>query len=356
MKILCLTQDINSIGGIGNYFRCLYPCFTLHVDYLITGSRLSSGKIQNIIRLFKDYYTFLKTFRTYDLVHINTSMRPKAVLRDMLFLLFCRLRHQKTMVFIHGWDERFTRFIDRWSPAFIRFALLKTDAVVVLASNFKNQVYRWGYHGPVFLLTTFYNEKDTRGVDEQLIHERARKRPVHILFLARLEKEKGLLASLFALEQLRNDYSDIQLHIAGIGSQLQAAKDYVQRHQLPAVFHGFVQGKEKIKLLQQSHILLLPTTYGEGMPTAVLEGMAFGCSVITCPAGAIRDFFQPGKMGFLCEKPEPQNIAEFLTQLIHDPELQIQIGLFNFKYAKQHFTSKQALQKLERIYVNIVQT
>lgn len=355
MKVLCLTQDINSIGGIGNYFRCLYPKFTQDVDYLINGTRLSqTGLFKNTYRFFQDYIRFYKSVYRYDLVQINTSLRIKSLFRDMVFLLICRISRTKRIVFIHGWDWTVANTLEALAPGLIRFALLKSDAVIVLALQFERAVRRWGYTGPLYRLSTFVDENEMAGIHEQYIRQKAKDR-MHILFMARLEKEKGIFAALDAVKRLRQTHVSVQLDIAGIGSQLQPAKEWAKAQGIPAVFHGFVQGTDKIDLLRQADVMLLPTVYGEGMPTTILEGMAFGCPVITCPVGGISDFFQDGKMGFLCEQPDPQKISTLLKTLADDQELRIRIGLFNFNYVKQHFTADQVLARLESIFVKVAE-
>ena len=349
-RILCLTQDTQSIGGIGNYFKCLYPHFNLAVDYLINGTRLSQqGFVKNLRRFFRDYVRFYHKIRRYDLILINTSLRLKSLLRDMIFNLLCRVSGTRRLVFIHGWNWAFAEAIERLLPGFIRFALFRADAIAVLALEFENALRRWGYRGPVYRLTTFVDEHETAAFTEAKVRSRARKPGLRILFLARLDPGKGLLPSLNAVNQVKKRYPDVQLDVAGIGPQLQRARSFAQEYTVPAVFHGFVRGAEKIALLQKADVLLLPTTYGEGMPTSILEGMAFGCAVITCPAGGIKDFFEHGKMGFLCSRPDPGMISDFLIQLAADQELRIRMGLFNFNYSRQHFTVRHALNRLEKI-------
>ena len=350
IRVLCLTPDIRSIGGIGNYFRCLYPRFTLPVELMITGKRPGqTGLLQNIKRFLGDYLCFYQKLSASSIVLINTSMRLKSVLRDMLFIHLAQSRQRKTVVFIHGWDWSFVNKMQTLAPGFIRLALLKTQTVIVLASEFESALYQWGFKGKVYRLSTFVDDAGLADWHEQHIRKRADTAGLRILFMARLAPGKGLFPALDAVKQLQRSHPEVHLDVAGIGPQLQAAQKHAQTRAVPARFHGFVQGENKTRLMQKADVLLLPTTYGEGMPTAVLEGMAFGCAVVTCPVGGIKDFFQHGKMGFLCENPQPEIICGTLKQLADDPSLRIRMGLFNFYFAKQHFTAARVLKRLESV-------
>ncbi len=61
-------------------------------------------------------------------------------------------------------------------------------------------------------------------------------------------------------------------------------------------------------------------TYHEGMPGSVLEAMGYGLPVITRTVGGLPDFFEHEKMGFITESLDASVFADFLEQLVKDPE------------------------------------
>lgn len=100
----------------------------------------------------------------------------------------------------------------------------------------------------------------------------------------------------------------------------------------------------------RSHIYILPTYHGEGMPHSLLEAMGFGLPVITRPVGGVIDFFEHGKMGYITESKDPAVLAELIENLIEDAELRREMAIYNFKYAQQRFLSSEVVKRLERIY------
>jgi glycosyltransferase involved in cell wall biosynthesis len=102
-----------------------------------------------------------------------------------------------------------------------------------------------------------------------------------ILFLARLEKEKGIFELLKACQSLSYNFK-FNLIIAGRGSAEAEAKDFVNKNQLNSYveFIGWVHGPDKIKIFENSDILVLPS-WNEGFPNVIIEAMAAKLTVIT---------------------------------------------------------------------------
>ena len=104
----------------------------------------------------------------------------------------------------------------------------------------------------------------------------------------------------------------------------------------------------------RSHVFILPTYHGEGMPHSVLEAMGFGIPVITRPVGGVIDFFEHGKMGFITESKDPVVLAELIETLVDDAELRREMAIYNFKYTQQRFLSSIVAKRLERIYKDTI--
>ena len=88
--------------------------------------------------------------------------------------------------------------------------------------------------------------------------------------------------------------------ISGTGSEL--TKEYVNTKGYHFVeFTGQISGSRLIKTFSESCYYILPTTHGEGMPTSLIEAMAFGNIIISRPVGGIKDFLKK-KMGAITKQ------------------------------------------------------
>lgn len=353
MKVLIVTKDLNSKGGISIFFRTLVDKFTFPVTFFIAGSRVREvGFLTGVIRLFYDYLYFISIVSSYRLVHINTSMRPKAILRDSLFLLLAKAARRKTIVFIHGWNVRVSGTIERYFLWLYKIIYFQTNAFIVLSSDFVTILRNWGYAGPVYMLTGLVDEALLEGVNEKFLSNKSQDHhPIQILFLARLEKEKGVYQAIDIYHILKKRYKNIELVIAGDGHEYRNTVEYVSSLELADVhFIGFIRGEKKRLTFMKADIYLFPTFYGEGMPLSVFEAMAFGLPVITCPVGGIKDFFKDGQMGFLVDSRRPEDFTPFVEKLVISRPFRTKIALHNYHYVQANHLSTTIVKKLEDIY------
>src|SRR5690606_650509 len=99
---------------------------------------------------------------------------------------------------------------------------------------------------------------------------------------------KGVFTAISAFEIVKKHVKNCRLTIAGNGKDLQAVKSYISDNHIEGVFlPGYLVGNDKINAFKTADIYVFPSTHWEGMPTSVLEAMAFGLPVVTSNAGGI---------------------------------------------------------------------
>lgn len=347
MKVVINTTHINLLGGVSNHFKGLKSFWNEDIKYNYIGGRY---RIPGAVLLPFDLLKFLFKiiFFSPDLVLLNPSLGKRAIQRDAVYLWLAKLFDLPVIVFFHGWDENIAKEIDEKPELFIK-KFKEADALILLADEFKKKVKRWGYKNSIFLTTT--------KVDDKIISKlklSKKKYGKNILFLARVEKEKGIFTTLDIFKELQENHPDIKLTVAGDGSALSTAKAVVKNKNIKNVdFTGFIGGSELINTFLKSDIYLFPTQHGEGMPTSVLEGMAFGLVVITRPVGGITDFFEDGKMGYLIEDISVPLYVRSIKKLIEEPKRLAEIGKYNHNFAVKHFLASKVAVSLESIFREI---
>jgi glycosyltransferase involved in cell wall biosynthesis len=282
------------------------------------------------------------------MIVLNPSLGKTALKRDALFLKIAKWFRKKVVVFFHGWDHMLANAISK-EPEKFRIMFQKADAFIVLASSFEKQLLNWGIRKPIYISTTkFYNSliKDFK-IEAKNYNQT-------LLFLARVEEKKGILLTLESVKLLQKDYPNIKLQVAGDGSALKKAREYVKKNDIKGVtFFGNIQGEKLIDTFYSSDIYVLPTSHGEGMPTSVLEAMAFGLPVITRPVGGLVDFFENGKMGWMIDSLEPSEFVRPLEELLANPKKMNEMGSSNHEYAKKHFMASKVALEIENMLRNV---
>ena len=346
-KVLILCPHPEERGGVADYYRLVGKYFRsdrVHIDFYYTGKRGPGGVRNNrLLKFAGDFLSLTKILRSCDLVVLNPSLDPRAVIRDGIYhLLAKRLYHKKTLVFFHGWDLRFEEMIGRYGRGLFRF-MFNFDRGLLLANQFKNTLVRWGYRPESITVETTIYEHYPDSCDKDYNS---------VVFLSRFEQHKGCLEAIQAVEILSKQCCGVKLFMVGDGTLAPELKDYVAAHGLGdhVVFTGWLQGDEKYRLLNNCGIMLYPTSYGEGMPICLLEGMGLGLVVVTRPVAGIRDIIEDGKNGFLVESTDPEVFADRVRYILDHDALRKSVARNGKRVAEARFEISNVTKRLEQIY------
>lgn len=116
-------------------------------------------------------------------------------------------------------------------------------------------------------------------------------------------------------------------------------------------FPGWIGPPTRAALLAGTDMLLLPS-HQEGLPMAVLEGMAAGRLVITTPVGGIPEVITDGRNGLLVEPGAVAQLSEALERAIDDPELRRRLGAAA-ELASRDFDIEVWYERLGRIWADV---
>ena len=350
----------NHLGGVVSYYKSVLPYLKkkkyLEVVCFYIGSKLESSSLFHPITDQTRFKKFLNKEQP-DLVHVNPSLDFKSFIRDGLLIGQAKRNNIPVLVFFHGWKNSFETIVEKRFEWFFKKTYLKADSFIVLASDFRQKLREWGVKSDIILGTTAVDNQLLKDFDiKEKIKAIEKNGKVNILFLSRIEREKGIFETIDAFEILLDKGYNINLGIAGDGSALNDVKEYAKKKKIPEnrlTFLGYISGGDKIKAFKEHDVYCFPT-YGEGMPNSVLEAMAFGMAVITRPVGGLKDFFKNGKMGFLANSKTPEDISDLLERLICNKKLLSDIGRYNYNYAKDNFMASIVAERLTNTYKSIL--
>ncbi len=342
MKILINTPKLSLSGGVANHYLGLRHFWSEEVQYNIVGKR-SSRKRSGIFwlpwDLIKFFYKLL--FSHPDIVILNPSLDKSAILRDSIFLHITHFMGIKIVVLVHGWEQLYADKINKYKFTQV---FNKASLILVLANDFKQQLISWGITVPIKLTTTKVDDNLLRGFDISIRKEKAIN---NILFLSRIEKEKGIYIAIDTYLKIKKENSSSTLTIVGDGSELNNIKELVSNKALDGIFiKGKLSGQELKNQFINADFYLFPTYFGEGMPTSVLEAMAFGLPLLTRPNAGLADFLNE-KMGYCTESIDSNDYAIALNKMLSNRELYNSIAIYNYEYAQKHFLASKVAKQLE---------
>lgn len=347
MKILINTPDYRrpSSGGVASFYYGMIGYWTEVVQYNIVGRRRGvSGTIWMPWDITK--FSLKILFQRPGCVLLNPSLGKNAMRRDFLFLHIARLLRTPVVVLIHGFNLDYAKQVDK---KWIRKNLNCASLVMVLADQFRQILKSWGVVAPVELTTTKVEDRMIEDFDISTRNGVVK----NILFLSRMERAKGVYETIDTFALLKAKHQKLTLTMVGDGSELKKLREYVAERDIQGVtFTGALDGAPRLKAYRDANFFFFFTSYGEGMPTVVLEAMAFGLPVLTRYVGGLCDFFEDGRMGRITESLQPEEFVRLLEPYLTDKRLTKDTSIYNHQYALQHFMASKVGKNMERLISN----
>ena len=175
-----------------------------------------------------------------------------------------------------------------------------------------------------------------------------------LLFLGRLAERKGADRFIQALHAIEPDKLDYDAVMAGDGeieiyrgmAEALGVNDRVQ-------FTGWLDREAVATLMRTADVLVLPSL-NEGLPMAILEGMAYGLAVVATPVGAIGDVIRDGETGLLVPPGDAPALAAALRRVITDPGLRGRLGREARRLAQAEFDVAAYGGRFIRLYDEIL--
>ncbi|MEK7138467.1 MAG: glycosyltransferase, partial [Patescibacteria group bacterium] len=165
-----------------------------------------------------------------------------------------------------------------------------------------------------------------------------------IIYVARLERNKGIINLLKAVHILRNKNQGLKVCLVGNGPLRSEIERFIKRYQLEGCVElvGWVKSSLDVaRLLNQSRVFVNPS-FNEGGPRVALEAMACGVPVITTRVGVMLDIIEDEKNGLFCDW-DYTTMAQTIKHMLDDENLQ-QLCSHNAQETVQQFERKKAIK------------
>ena len=114
-------------------------------------------------------------------------------------------------------------------------------------------------------------------------------------------------------------------------------------------FTGTKNAKEIAPYFEEADVLLLPS-HSEGLPIALLEGMAASLPVVACPVNGIPEAMNEPENGLFVPPRDPAALARAVIRLASDPALRRRMSAANRAKALAEFDRAHFAAALAEIY------
>jgi glycosyltransferase involved in cell wall biosynthesis len=312
--ILVLGPDRGVISGVATHLNLLLGSALARRFHLVHFQVGSEGRKEGVpgmlARLIASPFRLAAAIaRTgASIVHLNPSLSPKAYWRDLPHLVAAKLCGARVVYQIHGGA------VGLLPRSVLRATLHWPDVVVVLSTSEVEELRALAPRANVVLIPNAIDCGPFLGA------RRAAGSPLRLFHIGRLVQTKGVFETVQGLALARSRGVDAQLVIAGDGPDLPRLRQAVEELGLAGQvrFAGSAFGERKARLTREADVLLLPTYHSEGLPYALLEGMAAGLVPIVTRIAAIPDVVTEGVHGLFVPARDPEAIAQALATLDAD--------------------------------------
>lgn len=176
--------------------------------------------------------------------------------------------------------------------------------------------------------------------------------PVGVLFLGRVEEQKGTFCLIEAWHQMVVDNEarrPARLTIVGDGD-VERAHALVRELRLEdnVDITGWVTPVEVQRFLRSSQVLVLPSHY-EGQPMSILEAMANGLCVVASRVGGIPELIDDS-CGILVSPGDVHSLAEALGNVVQGDQMRVRLGNAALQRVRDEFDVDVIWRKIDRLY------
>lgn len=137
---------------------------------------------------------------------------------------------------------------------------------------------------------------------------------VHILYLGRIMKEKGIDETFVAMKIIKEKYRD-RVIFDVVGFFEDEYKEVVEKlvNDGVIIFHGFQPNPRPYYAAAHA---VVQASYHEGMNNVLLEGAATGRALITTDIPGCREAVEEGETGYLCKKQDVDTLVDAMENFI----------------------------------------
>lgn len=183
---------------------------------------------------------------------------------------------------------------------------------------------------------------------------------LQILFVGRLERNKGCDALIRALSLLIQAGIPSDLTIVGAGSQKARLEQLVKELSLDlyVTFTGPVPGVTLARLYGEADLLCACSQtesdgVSEGFGLVAVEAQAYGLPVVVTDVGGLPETVLSGESGFVVPPRDPVALAATLGRFAADPALRDRMGREARSWSAQRFDGKARTRELDRILAEV---
>jgi len=246
----------------------------------------------------------------------------------------------------HEMGEADERYIRTWALESTIDALNRAQRVICCSPSVAESLRRvYRYQGEILTIPFMTRDPGVRSASPP----RDRAGRLTLGTIGRLVPHKRHRDLIEALKRLRDQAYDVDLLIAGEGTERAALEDLARRLGVGdyVTFTGEFESLEEV-MARFDVFVLASASESQSMP--ITESMAYGKPVVASDFGGVPDFLEDGVTGFLFPVGDVPALARKVGQLAADPGLRQAMGRQGRQRYLERYTPSHVADAVEAAY------
>lgn len=333
-------QTRGGVSSVVNVYRAGGLFEHWPVTYIATHCDGDAARKCLIVLKAAVHFLCLLSLRKVAAVHVHAAS-CSSFWRKSIFLLLAFAARRPVIFHLHGGN--FVRFYEQsgaLARSYIRFILRRSAYVIVLSEQWKRLVANIVPGLPLAVVPNPVSLPALQNV----------RRSAELLFLGRMNRDKGIYDLLSVVAVLRRTHPGLRLVCAGDG-EIGRVKQRAAELGIAEAVHvvGWLRSIDRQRYLSQCTALVLPS-YVEGLPMCVLEAMAAGAAVVATRIGGIPQAVAHGAEGLLVAPGDLEALKNALNLLLSRPQLAREMGAYGRRKIEQKFAAEIVMPQIETLY------
>ncbi len=340
IKVLIIGQIPPIINGQSLVTKSVLDIL-VEADYEVVFLPLTNLNHGRSLSLILDKFTyylkiifrFLKqTVSGNYIIYLNGARSIGGTFRNVPFLIISKILRNKTILHFHCGDiDDFVNSQNKIVKFFLLSAYKLVDKLIILSPTLRKNFSQIINKDNLVIIengisSPFYNSKVIRESEV-----------IKLLYLSNLILSKGYFDILIALDHIVNKlkFKNIECNFCGEFLTSYDDPELNSIEKMKRDFHNYISqnnlinnvnykmqvlDEEKNKLLNESHILILPTNYStEAQPLSIIEAISRGNVIISTNFRAIPDMVVDNYNGKFVAFGDPLSIVQNILFFINNP-------------------------------------
>jgi glycosyltransferase involved in cell wall biosynthesis len=236
-----------------------------------------------------------------------------------------------------------------------RFVLRKFARVVAVSDEVRRRLLKAGVHGDAIRLIR--NGIELRPFDNATpsLRDSTSESALIVGLIGRLSIEKGIDIFLRAAARVLVEFPSARFVVVGEGPDKDKLEQLVDQLNIRGSV-SMLGRRSDMPSVYASLDVMVSSSRQEGLPIAMLEGMASGLPLVATAVGEVPTVVVDGQTGLLVPAEDADSLTEGILSLLRDPEMRVRFGAAAKQRVEDEYSAARMTADYLRVYADAIES